>query len=1006
MAKAKNTPFISNNIFQTNYFIENKGQFNQIAKHMNKVDFTLHHHNDEIYFNAASVQFHVLEQEIISVEKKDNERIKRLNPISEDWFTLNWLDSNPNATIIKKGKTDHYFSFGSQELVSYGYQSITYQDLCPGIDVEYKVNPKGGIEYSLFISPGADLSLVKFRYDANRSLSTQIEKNKITIRNKSGYLVESGIKAFYKNSESVPIEYYNKGKKIIGYKSLIKINNKRSLIIDPWVSASSALSGTIYNEHAFDVDYDLNGNTIVMGGGGGFNTTTNLPKVAKYDLAGNLQWVFAGFNSSPAWYSSIDQAYCGNFVVDKNTNKIYISQPLNIAGSEVLQLTSAGTFDSFITAPNNKFREIWDLKFNCNSGEVIAFGGATNSNLHLGVIDTTIGSLNTYNITGHSVSRQDIACASLDMNGELYTIFSAAQSNYANNRIYKLNSSFTSFLWNTHSGFSILTEASNRPNTGVSLNSNAINCMSVNNFYLFYYDGYNLKAFNKTNGSSVGNALTNNLVPKFQYGIYSNNCNEVYVGRNKGEIYKYFFNGTDFILQDTLVINGQANSSIYDIEYNPVVDQLIISGEGFVSSINTSSNCVQNSGSANFNLGYNVYCIDSATVTVYNGNPGKNYTFRWFDITNNLLLRETTESLGVFTSGIGNISYNHKIKVTVIESSSTPCQLNADKISFVMTCTFDTMLYKMSCPGDTITINSELAFTPGLYIDTFLNSSNQDSIVATLFSFYPIKDTSLVVSICQGQNYQLPNNTFVSSTGTYTDTLQTLYGCDSIITTLLSVITPTPINISARICINDSYVLPSNTSTNVAGVYTDTLKTVTGCDSIIITALSVTPIPSIDLGPDTMICSDKIIELDASIPGNASYVWQNFSTNPTIRVFEPGTYFVAVTVAPCPAVIDTINLLPCNCQVILPNAFTPNGDNNNDVFRPIFVCNIPLSNYKFSVFNRWGERVFSTTSRNKGWDGLLRNYSQSTGTYFYTPRFKNPESGNIESYRGNVILIK
>ena len=86
----------------------------------------------------------------------------------------------------------------------------------------------------------------------------------------------------------------------------------------------------------------------------------------------------------------------------------------------------------------------------------------------------------------------------------------------------------------------------------------------------------------------------------------------------------------------------------------------------------------------------------------------------------------------------------------------------------------------------------------------------------------------------------------------------------------------------------------------------------------------------------------------------------------------------------------------------IPNAFTPNGDDNNDVFRLINPGDIDI-NY-LRVFNRWGEQVFFTTDKNQGWDGSLRGVECETGTYFYILNI--PSAEQDISFRGDVTLIR
>lgn len=126
----------------------------------------------------------------------------------------------------------------------------------------------------------------------------------------------------------------------------------------------------------------------------------------------------------------------------------------------------------------------------------------------------------------------------------------------------------------------------------------------------------------------------------------------------------------------------------------------------------------------------------------------------------------------------------------------------------------------------------------GQYIFTvYDNGGNvffQDTMNVTV---YPTYSDTIFATMTTGQNYVLPDGSSVLSAGIYPITLQTVYGCDSIITTVLSIST----NINANICKGESYILPNGTSVSVSGVYPVVFTTANACDSTIITNLSVYP---------------------------------------------------------------------------------------------------------------------------------------------------------------------
>lgn len=91
------------------------------------------------------------------------------------------------------------------------------------------------------------------------------------------------------------------------------------------------------------------------------------------------------------------------------------------------------------------------------------------------------------------------------------------------------------------------------------------------------------------------------------------------------------------------------------------------------------------------------------------------------------------------------------------------------------------------------------------------------------------------------------------------------------------------------------------------------------------------------------------------------------------------------------------------CTPWVPNAFTPNNDDLNEVFAPVFSCD--GVNYQLSIFNRWGERIFDSASTNEGWNGGQNGYYAMDGIYYYLLeyRFDNGIAGNAE---GHFTLLR
>lgn len=93
-------------------------------------------------------------------------------------------------------------------------------------------------------------------------------------------------------------------------------------------------------------------------------------------------------------------------------------------------------------------------------------------------------------------------------------------------------------------------------------------------------------------------------------------------------------------------------------------------------------------------------------------------------------------------------------------------------------------------------------------------------------------------------------------------------------------------------------------------------------------------------------------------------------------------------------------------RTFLPTAFSPNGDGLNDYFGPVFVRDYYIKN--FSIFNRWGQRVYAiagTSQLDKGWDGNYNGNACESATYYYLLVVENP-GGEVETLKGDVLLVK
>jgi gliding motility-associated-like protein len=162
-----------------------------------------------------------------------------------------------------------------------------------------------------------------------------------------------------------------------------------------------------------------------------------------------------------------------------------------------------------------------------------------------------------------------------------------------------------------------------------------------------------------------------------------------------------------------------------------------------------------------------------------------------------------------------------------------------------------------------------------------------------------------------------------------------------------------------------------------------------------------------ELSGDRTLCIGDTIVLDAGNEDkNADYLWQNNSTDKYLAVSDDGMYSVTVT-NPCGSITESVlaDFIDCNLLVIVPNAFSPNGDGNNDIFMP--SCYL-TSVYHLQIFNRWGELIFTSDNPGTGWDGTKNSKTCPADVYVWLVYYESDATERLikKMVRGNVLLIR
>lgn len=315
----------------------------------------------------------------------------------------------------------------------------------------------------------------------------------------------------------------------------------------------------------------------------------------------------------------------------------------------------------------------------------------------------------------------------------------------------------------------------------------------------------------------------------------------------------------------------------------------------------------------------------------------------------------------------------------------------------------------------------------------YYSDASTASITAWNWSLQPVP---AITSTLQNPYHFYPNG------GTFTVSLivSNQFGCLDTNKQVLSVPVPPPLSINAAttICNGNSIQLlatggvsyswsPGATlsATNIANPiatptistgYSVVITTSNNCSFLLLTSvfvnnLSSTPI-SVTATP-TRVVQGGTTTLqyfgDAGLnvswnPG--TFVTPKTGATVTAQPDRPTTYTVIVSNGPCKDTLYVfVDVVLSGCEegdAFVPNTFTPNGDGQNDV---LYARGLKMEELYFAVYNRWGEKVFETTDKKVGWDGIYKGRPADVGVFGWYLKVKCYD-GNETFKKGNVTLIR
>lgn len=201
----------------------------------------------------------------------------------------------------------------------------------------------------------------------------------------------------------------------------------------------------------------------------------------------------------------------------------------------------------------------------------------------------------------------------------------------------------------------------------------------------------------------------------------------------------------------------------------------------------------------------------------------------------------------------------------------------------------------------------------------------------------------------------------------------------------------------------DPYVNPQATT-----VYTAYVSYNGDCVATATVQVKVNPMPTISAGDDFAANVDDPMYLSGTSNGTLTWVFGEdiyCATCPQTQIFpkKSGCYIAeAVNAQGCKSRDEVCVEVTTNYNIYVPNVFTPNGDGNNDMF---LVYGTGISKLEMIIYDRWGEKLYTSNDQLKGWDGTYKGTLCKQDAYTYLIIYTALDGKKYEK-TGHVTLLK